>query len=345
MIQDTRNKLIINVFIFVFFYFLFNLSFLTRSKAEQGLPEKRQGPVFTIKVTMSSVNIRQGPGTSYMWIATVKKNDLLSTFEEKDGWFHCKTPDGKEGWIIASACRILPVRSESALSELRHVITNCEATQVRAGPVDTYPALGLLSMDKEVGMYLEEAEWIYVKENKEGLEGWIKKKCVYDPKKNINLNSWKNEALLITEKLSNYYDQKKKETRAHQDAGWYPSFSVFLREKDIAIEPLPDGWRLDLALSLRRISMETFFPLPEETIPIKLLESDRLFLLTLFQTLTENDTYNEVKIRLKGLKKKSGSLKWTEAESYTLKRSDIEGKDLDIIDTNKFWDLLIHNKN
>jgi hypothetical protein len=280
-----------------------------------------------------------------MWKGTVKKNDLLSAFEEKDGWYHCKTHDGKEGWIIASACKIVPVRSESAHSELRHVITNCEETHVRAGPIDIYPALGVLSMDQVVGMYLEESEWIYIKEKKEGLEGWIKKKCVYDTEKNVDLNAWKEEALSITEKLSNYYDQKKKGTRAHQDAGWYPSFSVFLREKDVAIKPLLDGWKLDLALSLRKISTETLFPLPDETIPIKLSGSDRLFFLTLFQALMENGAYNEVEIRLKGLKKERGSLKWTEGGSYTLKRSNLEGKDLDKLDTNKFWDLLIHNKN
>ena len=345
MIQRSRNNLILNVFIFTFFSFIFSLSFIKGAKAKQDLPEKRQGPVFTLEVTMASVNIRQGPGTSYSWITTVKKNDILSGLEEKDGWYYCKTPDGKDGWIIASACKILPVRSKSAHSELRRVIINCETTDVRAGPVDTYPSLGLLSMDQTVGMYLEEAEWIYIKERNNGLEGWIKKKCVYDTEKNADLNAWKDEVLSTTEKLSSYYDQKKKEIRAHQDAGWYPSFSVFLRENDIAIEPLSDGWKLDLTLSLRRISTETFFPLPAETIPIKLSGSDRLFFLTLFQSLIENDAYNEVKIRLKGLKEQGGSLKWTEAESYTLKRSDLEGKDLDTLDTDKFWDLLILNKN
>jgi SH3-like domain-containing protein len=345
MTQRDRNNLITNIIIFTFFLGIFGLFFITEAKSEQDLLEERQRPIFNLKVTMSSVNIRQGPGTSYMWRGTVKKNDLLNAFKEKDGWYHCKTPDGKEGWIIASACKILPIRSESAHSELRRVITNCETTHVRAGPVDIYPALGMLSMDREVGMYLEEEEWIYIKENKEGLEGWIKKKCVYDIEKHVDLIAWKEEALSIAEKLSNYYDQKKKETRAHQDAGWYPSFSVFLREKDIAIEPLLDEWKLDLALSLRKISTETIFPLPTETVPIRLSESDRLFFMLLFQTLIENDAYNEVKIRLKGLKKKSGSLKWTEAESYTLKRSNLEGKDLDKLDTNEFWDLLIQNKN
>ncbi|MGA1865586.1 MAG: SH3 domain-containing protein, partial [bacterium] len=212
--------------------------------------------------------------------------------EEKDGWYHCKTPEGKDGWIIASACKILPVGSESARSELRRVITNCEKTYVRAGPVDTYPSLGVLSMDQGVGMYLEEAEWIYIKENNKDLEGWIEKKCVYDPGENADLDSLKDEALSITKKLSDYYDQKKKETRAYQNAGWYPSFSVFLREKDIAIEPLPVGWKLDLTLSLRKISTETFFPLPAETIPIKLAGSDRFFFLNLFKTLKENESYN-----------------------------------------------------
>ena len=54
----------------------------------------------------------------------------------------------------------------------------------------------------------------------------------------------------------------------------------------------------------------------------------------------ENDAYKEVEIRLNGLKKASGSLKWAEAGNYTLDRLKIEGKDLDTIDINEFWNLL-----
>ncbi len=345
MTRGDLNNLIRNIIIFTLFSFIFGIFPATQTNAEQDLPAERQRPLFNLKVTMSSVNIRQGPGTSFMWAGTVKKNDLLSAFEEKDGWYHCKTADGKDGWIFSSVCKILPIHSESAHSELGRVIINCDESPVRAGPDDIYPALGVLSIDQEVGKYLEEGEWTYIKEGTEGLEGWIKEDCAYNPGENVDLTGWKEEALTISEKLINYYDQKKKETRAHQDAGWYPSFSVFGKEKDIVIEPLSDGWRLDLTLSLRKISMETLFPLPTETAPISLSRSDRLFLMILFQTLMENDTYKEVKIRLKGLKKASRSLKWSEAESYTLKRSNLEGKDLDTLDTNEFWNLLIHDKN
>lgn len=345
MIKIDINNLIKDIIIFTFCSIIFSLFFVTEAKAEHDRQVQRHQPIFNLKVTMSSVNIRQGPGTSYMWVGTVKKNDILIAFEEKDGWYHCKIPDGKRGWIISSACKIVPIHSESAHSELRRVIINCEETHVRAGPLDIYPALGVLFMDQETGMYLEEGDWIYIKEKTKGIEGWIKEECVYNSEKHADLAAWKEEALTISEKLSNYYDQKKKEIRTHQDAGWYPSFSVFLREKDIDIEPLLDGWRIEMTLSLRKISMETLFPLPTETIPIRLSGSDRLFFMLLFQTLMENDAYKEVKIRLKGLKKEGGSLKWTEAESYILKRSNLEGKDLDKLDTNEFWDLLLHEKN
>jgi len=298
----------------------------------------------SLKVIRPAVNIRKGPGVSQAWIGTARANDLLIAFEEKDGWYRCKTPDGKEGWIIGSSVSIVPIHSESAKSEIRRVIINTEDMSVRAGPADTYPSLGQLLIDEEVGVYLEEAEWLYIKSSDQKIEGWITEDNIYDPEKQKDFNTLKEEALNISEKLILYYDQKKKDTIAYQDAGWYPSYSLFLKEKDILVEPLPDGLRIGLTFSLRKISIETLFPLPVETIPISLTRSDQLFFMTLFQALMENHAYKEIVIHLNGLKEERGSLKWIDAGNLSLKRSKLEGIDLDKTDVNAFWGLLKEDK-
>jgi hypothetical protein len=211
---------------------------------------------------------------------------------------------------------------------------------VRAGPGEEYPSLGMLNLDQEAGIYLEEAEWIYIKDIGEQMEGWVKNACVFDPEKNQNLSAWKEEALGLSEKLISYYDQKKKENSVYREAGWYPSFSLFSGEKDVTIEPLHDGWRLGLSFSARRISMNTLFPLSEETVPLSLSKADRLFFLTLLQAIMENEMYKEVTIHLRGLKREHGGLTWVDAGRFTLRKSKIEGIDLDKLGPEEFWNLL-----
>ena len=307
-------------------------------------PHETKPLTLSLKVIRSAVNMRQGPGVSHAWIETARANDLLIAFEEKDGWYRCKTPSGKEGWIIGSSVSMVPIHSESAKSEIRRVIINNEEMSVRAGPADAYPSLGKLLIDEEVGVYLEEAQWLYIKSSDQKIEGWITEDGIYDPEKQKDFDTLREEALNISEKLIIYYDQKKKEAIAYQDAGWYPSYSLFLKEKDILIDPLPDGLRIDLTLSLRKISIETLFPLPVETIPISLTRSDQIFFMTLFQALMENHSYKEIVFHLNGLKEERGSLKWIDAGNISLKRSKLEGIDLDKTDVNAFWELLKHDK-
>ncbi|MGA1797063.1 MAG: SH3 domain-containing protein [bacterium] len=301
------------------------------------------GPLLTLKVTMSAVNIRRDPDGDSQWVGSARKNDILIGLEEKNGWFRCKTTDGKEGWVIASSCAIVPLHAESARTELRHVIVNCDEMTVRAGPSEDYPSLGMLKMDREAGVFLEEGDWVYIKETDEKMEGWVKNTCVYDPERNQNLAAWKEDVLNLSEKLITYYDQKKKETGAYREVGWYPSFSLFFGENDVTIEPLPDGWRLGLTLSTRRISIDTLFPLSVETIPLSLSKADRLFFLTLLQAIMENEQYTEVTIHLKGLKRNGTVLTWVDAGGFTLRKKMIQGIDLDKLGPEEFWNLLDHS--
>jgi N-acetylmuramoyl-L-alanine amidase len=54
-------------------------------------------------VAWATVNLREGPGTKYKVVAKVKKGTLLTILEEKEGWYHVRSENGKEAWISKTA--------------------------------------------------------------------------------------------------------------------------------------------------------------------------------------------------------------------------------------------------
>lgn len=51
---------------------------------------------YIARVTANVLNVRQGPGTNYIIVTTVKKNEAYTIIEEKNGWGRLKS---KIGWI------------------------------------------------------------------------------------------------------------------------------------------------------------------------------------------------------------------------------------------------------
>ncbi len=298
----------------------------------------------SLKVIKPLVNIRQSPSISARILGSVKENDILAGLGEDNSWYHCRTKEGIEGWIIDWACELIPVRSFAAKSKISTAIIKTNEVSLRAGPNEAYPLLGSLSMGKEVDVYLKEAGWIYIKGKDGQTEGWISSDLVYDSIKNINLNIWKDDIFKISDTLSKYYDKKKMELRRYKDVNWYPSIKILQKGKDISIEPLSEGWKIKLTLSLRNISIETLFPLSMETASFSLTEADRLFFLMLIQALMDNVACEEVEITLRGLKKggKGSTLKWIIVDHFSINRSMLSGIDLNKIKADSFWDLLAH---
>ncbi len=54
----------------------------------------------TLTVIGTSVNVREGAGTSYNKITTVKNGDTYEYIDVKDGWYCIKLSDTQNGWII-----------------------------------------------------------------------------------------------------------------------------------------------------------------------------------------------------------------------------------------------------
>lgn len=51
---------------------------------------------YTVKITANSLRVRSGPGTSYKAVTSVKKNQVYTIVEEKNGWGRLKSG---AGWI------------------------------------------------------------------------------------------------------------------------------------------------------------------------------------------------------------------------------------------------------
>ncbi len=62
------------------------------------IDEKARGVV----VEVSSMNVRQGPGTGYPVVFRAEQGVAFKVLGEKDGWLHVEHAGGKSGWVYKS---------------------------------------------------------------------------------------------------------------------------------------------------------------------------------------------------------------------------------------------------
>lgn len=68
------------------------------------------------EVKWASVNLREGPGTNYKVVGTVKKGTSLAILEEKKDWLRVRLEDGKEAWVSKAATSRVVKSSPSTAS-------------------------------------------------------------------------------------------------------------------------------------------------------------------------------------------------------------------------------------
>ncbi|TSC75370.1 MAG: Ig domain protein [Parcubacteria group bacterium Gr01-1014_30] len=59
----------------------------------------------TLKVTAWILNVRSGPGTNYKIITRVRRNNVLESIGNKNGWFRINLPQGRDGWVYGKFVR------------------------------------------------------------------------------------------------------------------------------------------------------------------------------------------------------------------------------------------------
>ncbi|NLJ40257.1 MAG: SH3 domain-containing protein, partial [Clostridiales bacterium] len=118
-----------------------------------------------VRITASSLNVRQGPGTTYQAITIVGNNEIYNVLDESGGWYKIEV-GSKTGWIAGSYAQGL---NES--TTFNSVKITASTLNVRQGPDTTYPRITTVKKG-EVYIALEESgNWYRIKAN--GVEGWI----------------------------------------------------------------------------------------------------------------------------------------------------------------------------
>ena len=121
--------------------------FLNLIKAELGTTQSEttqptqpsQNVGYTVKITASVLNVRDGAGTNYKINTTVKKNEVYTIVEENNGWGKLKSG---AGWISLSYTtrntEVTSTSSNSSKYALGLYVVTASALNVRAGAGTNY---------------------------------------------------------------------------------------------------------------------------------------------------------------------------------------------------------------
>jgi hypothetical protein len=60
-------------------------------------------PLRSVQVIWPYVNLREGPGTNYKNVGSIKKGTSLGLLEERGDWLRVRLPNGKEVWVSKQA--------------------------------------------------------------------------------------------------------------------------------------------------------------------------------------------------------------------------------------------------
>lgn len=63
-----------------------------------------------VRVSVSTLNVRSGPGTNRQVINTVRKGNVLLVLAEESGWYYVQLPDGTSGWVMKVYVTVLEPR-------------------------------------------------------------------------------------------------------------------------------------------------------------------------------------------------------------------------------------------
>ena len=134
-----------------------------------------QNTVTTIKiVSISSLNMRSGPSTSYSVIQTLSKNTQVEVISVENGWAKIKY-NSKTGYV---SNQYLSDKKEESTTQIKYV--NATNLNVRSGPATTYSILGTLNQNTKVEVISVENDWAKIKYNSQ--IGYVSNKYLSDKK-------------------------------------------------------------------------------------------------------------------------------------------------------------------
>ena len=120
-----------------------------------------QNTTTTKVVSISSLNMRSGPSTSYNIIEVLTKDTQVEVISVEDGWAKIKY-NSKTGYV---SNQYLSDKKVEEVTQIKYV--NATTLNVRSGPSTTYSIIDTLKQDAKVEVISIENNWAKIKHNNE----------------------------------------------------------------------------------------------------------------------------------------------------------------------------------
>jgi len=129
----------------LFFCMILSLSFILTQLMSMPVNAAETKKVI---VTASALNVRKGPSTSYAIVRVLKKDQIVTVYETKNGWYRIGTNE----WISAKYTKNYTWK----------VIVTATSLNVRKGPATSYSIVRVLPFNSIVTVYATNNGWFKI---------------------------------------------------------------------------------------------------------------------------------------------------------------------------------------
>ncbi len=145
---------------------------------ESAIPPPPPPKIATVRE--DGLYLRDGPGTNYVPITTLKQNTQIELYEIYEDWFHVGAPGGLDGWVKAEFLNVDPsVVKRLLVAEtipdpnpaLVGVIAE-NSVNLRKGPDSRYDRIGRIDAGVQVDLIGKYKDWLRVR-LPDGTKAWV----------------------------------------------------------------------------------------------------------------------------------------------------------------------------
>ncbi|WP_137921566.1 SH3 domain-containing protein [Hydrogenophaga sp. 2FB] len=120
-----------------------------------------------VSVKGSTLNMRDGPGTSTTVLWELKRGYPLQVTQRKGSWLKVRDFEGDTGWV-----------ARSLTGNAAHHVVKAKVANVRSGPGAQHRIVGKVAYGEVLRTREKRADWVRVERN-EGPGGWIAKQLLW----------------------------------------------------------------------------------------------------------------------------------------------------------------------
>lgn len=120
-----------------------------------------------VSVKGSTLNMRDGPGTSTTVLWELKRGYPLQVTQRKGSWLKVRDFEGDTGWVARSLTGNTP-----------HHVVKAKLANVRSGPGTQHRIVGKVDYGQLLRTREKRADWVRVERN-EGPGGWIARQLLW----------------------------------------------------------------------------------------------------------------------------------------------------------------------